>query len=365
MTIHATKKQIAALGMAALIAASTAAIAPQQSFPALTKTTTETITAELHFAAAYQTGVVNLSSAKNYLNIRSGAGTKYPRVCRVQHGVTLNVLGETNGWYYVSVSGNGHTYEGYASKEYIKITSAASSAAWTGYVKTSNPANRLNLRAAPSTSSKVLTKLIYGSAVTVISSSGSWYYVDANGIKGYVDKSYISSSAPGGGSSSTAVILNVPSFKQYDSRWASVKIGNKTIKQVGCLITSAAMAYSYKSGTTVYPDAMRSNLRFSNNDLYWSSLTPYGFAANKAYNCRITNAMMASIYDQLKAGKPVILGGKKSSGGTHYVVVTGYTGSSTTSFSASDFTINDPNSSNRKTLSDFVGTYPIIIRMVY
>jgi hypothetical protein len=162
-----------------------------------------------------------------------------------------------------------------------------------------------------------------------------------------------------------SVSLNVPSYKQYDSRWKNQKIGNHTIGKIGCVLTSCAMKYSYQTGTETYPTTMKGKLRFSNNDLIWSSLGNVGFSYTGAYNCNINNSIMTTIYQKLKVGKPVIIGGKSSSGGTHYVVVTGYNGTSATSFKVSNFTINDPNSSSRTTLGQFVSSYPKILHLVY
>lgn len=164
-------------------------------------------------------------------------------------------------------------------------------------------------------------------------------------------------------SNGAQVSLKVPVYRQYD--YPNTYIGTKTIKQIGCLVTSVAMVYSYKTGTTVRPDAMKGKLRFSNNDLYWSSLSSVGLALRGSYNCSINNSIMSTIYGRLKAGSPVIIGGRKSSGGTHWVVIKGYTGNSTTSFRSSDFQINDPNSSSRTTLGQFLGTYSKVIGLVY
>ena len=166
-------------------------------------------------------------------------------------------------------------------------------------------------------------------------------------------------------SSATRIALNVPSYKQTDSRWSGKKIGTKTIGSVGCLVTSLAMKQSYQNGTTVYPDEMKNKLSFDNNSVYWFSVKNLGYTYTGAYESNITNSMMKTIYQQLSAGKPVIIGGTNSSGGMHWVVVKGYNGSSTSSFSASNFTINDPNSTSRTNLQHFLNSYPMVERLIY
>ncbi len=80
---------------------------------------------------------------------------------------------------------------------------------------------------------------------------------------------------------------------------------------------------------------------------------------------------MSTIYSKLKAGRPVIIGAQTSSNKhQHWVVITGYTGSSTTNFSTANFTVNDPGYQNSQTLKAFLanGNDPDrtkIIRIMY
>lgn len=154
--------------------------------------------------------------------------------------------------------------------------------------------------------------------------------------------------------SSKNIKLNVPLFKQYDSRWSNSYIGNKTIGQVGCTTTCISMVYSYNSKSTVYPNKMVSKLSYSNNDLYWYSIANVGLTS-KSYYTSVSNSMLSTIYSKLKEGRPVIIGAQTSSGGSqHWVVIVGYTGSSTTSFSTANFIVNDPGSQCASTLEEFL-----------
>ena len=125
------------------------------------------------------------------------------------------------------------------------------------------------------------------------------------------------------------------------------------------------MKYSFHTGTNTYPNAMKSKLKFVNNDLYWSSISSLGYLYTKDYNTGITGSGMSVNYSKLKEGKPVIIGGKKSNGSTHWVTITGYKGTNANSFSSSDFIINDPNSSSRITLNQFLGVYPTLLKLIY
>lgn len=165
-------------------------------------------------------------------------------------------------------------------------------------------------------------------------------------------------------SSSTKISLNVPNFKQTDGRWKNTYIGNRTIGMIGCLLTSVSMKYSYSTNTTTYPPAMKAKLSFTNNDMNWNSVKRLGYNVTSNYNCSINQSIMSKIYTQLKAGKPVIIGGAKTKG-THWVVIKGYTGNSTANFNSANFIINDPNSNTRTTLQQFLNVYPTVLRLIY
>lgn len=173
---------------------------------------------------------------------------------------------------------------------------------------------------------------------------------------------------------SVTVSLNVPYFLQKDPNWSEVMIstkskaqGGKTIGQVGCLITALSMKYSFHTNTNTTPDIMKNKLSFggtNGNDLYWNSVTNLGYTYTQNYSTQINNSIMSIIYRELKNGKPVIIGGKGSEG-QHWVVITGYKGNSDTSFNSSNFIINDPNHTDRKTLNQFIVGHQTILRVIY
>ena len=51
----------------------------------------------------------------------------------------------------------------------------------------------------------------------------------------------------------------------------------------------------------------------------------------------------------------MLFGATNRSGGQHWVVITGFTGGEVT---AANFTINDPGTSSRTTLAQFLNAYP-------
>lgn len=232
-----------------------------------------------------------------------------------------------------------------------------------GWVNTQS--QNLNMRAGAGTSYQIVAKLAKGTKVMVYEPFNSaWLKVDAAGKTGYVLGQYITFDSPPPPPVLDGIHLSVPYFMQSDARWKNVKIKTKTIGQVGCLLTTLSMKYSYQTGSTIYPNAMKNKLSFSGNDVQWNSVRNLGYIYNQQYGTSLSNNMMQAIYHQLKANKPVIIGGTGTAG-QHWVVITGYTGQSTNSFRSSDFTINDPNHSTYKTLDKFISGHRNIKGIVY
>ena len=134
--------------------------------------------------------------------------------------------------------------------------------------------------------------------ITVISSAGDsrqFIYKISGGYKmGWASAKYVDPVII----PSRSISLNVGLLKQKDSRWANVKVGTKTIGQIGCLITSLTMKYNYQNKTNITPATMRNKLKFSNNDLIWNSVSNLGYTINSSYNnSKLNNASMGVIYN--------------------------------------------------------------------
>ena len=160
---------------------------------------------------------------------------------------------------------------------------------------------------------------------------------------------------------SPTINLNVRLLKQNDPQWKNVTISTNTIGGVGCTITSLAMKYNYHNNANITPPEMMRRLSFSGNSIIWSSVNKLGYTTYMVDNRpQPNNEWLNRIYTQLKAGKPVIVGAyqinSKGQLAQHWVVVKGYSGNSTTNFSASDFQINDP-MNPFSNLQQFFGKY--------
>ena len=294
--------------------------------------------------------------------------------------------------------------------------SAAKSDSKAGVVTVS--AGHLNVRKSASTTSSVVSTLKKNSYITLISQSGSWWYVEyAKGLYGYCHSSYIkeidSSTATVNTQSSPlnvrsgagtgygklgvipkgetvivlstngewcrilyngtktgyvskkylafanaykAVSLTVPYYLQTDSRWSWVTLGSsvQTIGKIGCTTTAVAMVESYRQGKTIYPDAMSKKLSYTSSG---SLYWPENYVG-------VTSGLnLQAIYDYLLAGKPVIIGFTTKSGGQHWAVVYGYSGGN--SLKAGGFLIKDPGAQSRTTLADLMEDYPYFAKYVY
>lgn len=197
------------------------------------------------------------------------------------------------------------------------------------------------------------TKVATVSSSGVVSGKSAGTATITASIQGVVSVSFPITVSP-------KISLNVNALKQTDSRWKNTKLGNGsyTIGSSGCVLTSVTMLYNYTHNTNLTPPEMQKKLSFSGSGIIWTSVTKHDLTQKSG------SISLANIYAQLKKGHPVLIFCKNSSGGTHAVVVTGYTGTSTSSFNAKDFTINDPGY-KRTTLDQHFAQYPTIIRYVY
>lgn len=291
-----------------------------------------------------QAGVVSVSSGS--LNIRKTASTSSTVLTSLPKGSYVILISTSGNWYYVEYADGKY---GYCHKNYIKPDSGI-----TATVNTSSTS--LNVRTGAGTNFSVKDIIPKGDIVIILSTSGSWSKILYDGVKtGYVSSQYLSDSS--NTQTYSKISLNVPDFKQTDPRWANVKIGNsgKTIGKIGCATTGIAMMESYRTGTTIYPDAMSKKLSYnSSGSVYWPSY--YTVVTSK------TN-YLNNIYKKLKEGKPVLFGSKNSSGTQHWVVIKGYSGGNT--LTASGFTINDPGTKYRTNLQQFLNEYPNIYKYFY
>ena len=285
-------------------------------------------------AAAPTAGVVSTNGGN--LNVRAAASAGSSVLSKVANGSYITLVSRSGSWWRVEYAKGRY---GYCHADYIMETSQNAATVSTG-------GSNLNVRSGAGTGYAKIGSLTKGDQVVILSQSGGWSRILYHGSKtGWVSSQYLSSST-----TYAPVSLSVPSFKQTDSRWANVTIGTsgKTMAQIGCATTAIAMMESYRTGSIITPGAMAKKLRYTaTGSVYWPS-----------HYTAVTNpsGYLKAVYSQLQAGKPVLFGAKNSSGGQHWVVITGYHGGST--LSPTGFTILDPGSSSRTDLQQFLNAYP-------
>lgn len=231
-------------------------------------------------------------------------------------------------------------------------------AAKTGWMDVDGGKRYLTEKGSASGLYQIDGKSYYFDAKTGLMQTG-WITID--GVSHHFDETTGVMTAESG---YAKVQLDVPDYKQFDSRWAYKTINYSTIGQVGCLATSLAMKYSYSTGTSTTPDLMLPKLSFSGDDLLWISVPNLGYTLQDVSGT-ISQSVMKTIYEKLLEGKPVVVGAMKGNGSQHYVVVTGYVGSTGAQFSAANFVMNDPGSNYRTRLNEYLDLFPYLYKLIY
>ena len=284
-------------------------------------------------------GAVTTSSGK--LNVRSQASSGASIVASLNKGSYITLISQTGSWWKVEYAKGQY---GYCHADYITIVQGTP-------VTVATSSGALNVRSGAGTSYPKVASLSKGETVLLLTTSNGWSRVLYHGTKtGYVSAQYLSGDyAPGS--------LNVPDFRQTDSRWADTLIGEsgKPFSQIGCATTAIAMVESHRRGLTIYPNVMAEELKYTpSGSVYWPS-----------HYTTVTESSgyLSAIYNLLKQGKPVLFGARNAYGSQHWVVLTGYTGGS--SLTASGFTIQDPGTWSRTNLQQFLDVYPTFYKYFY
>ena len=144
------------------------------------------------------TGTTKYVSASVGLNVRSGAGTSYSKLGKLEYKEKVTVLSTSNGWSKINYNGK----TGYVDSSYLKSTVPGSTNdntnnETTGTTKYVNTTSGLIVRSGAGTSYSKLGKLEYKEKVTVLSTSNGWSKINYNGKTGYVDSSYLQNTVPG------------------------------------------------------------------------------------------------------------------------------------------------------------------------
>jgi len=145
--------------------------------------------------------------------------------------------------------------------------------------------------------------------------------------------------------------MDVPVWKQSDSRWASLHLGSSsyTMSGSGCAVTSCAMVAAY-FGSSKDPGGLCKALSgaggfTSSGSISWSAV-PAAAGGTISYGGRWDSCSLTRIDQELDGGSPVIVQ-VSLKGSTHFVVLTGRTGST--------YYLNDPAYGDTTTLNSRYG----------
>ncbi len=289
-------------------------------------------------------GVVTTESSKLMVRESAQKGSNILHV--LNKGDYITLISKSGNWWKVEYLKGKF---GYSSADYIKEISTK-----TATVVTEN--GSLNIRSGAGTSYKSIGVAPKNISLAVISETNGWSKIVFNGSKiGYVNSKYLKINSTEA-IPSDAIKLNVPSYKQNDPRWANVKIGSsgKTIAQIGCVTTGIAMMESFRTGTTIYPDAMSKKLKYTDSgNVYWPS--DYKVVTS-------SSNYLSVIKEKLAEGKPVLFGSKNKYGSQHWIVITGFSGGE---LKPLNFTINNPGSTIRTNLQQHLNSYPQFYKFFY
>lgn len=189
-----------------------------------TKQSESDVDAELKSLTEY--GTTATLYASDNVNIRTEPNTNTTEniMGSLNKGDSVTVTGETSQWFRVNINGN----VGYISKAFLVSSAPSDSTSTETTQSETQPADSgsmsaaelnsyvdygtgytyyttsdVNFRLQPDTDSNVISTLGSGQAVTVVGETDNWFVVSANGVTGYVSKSYVSSTNTSGGSSGT------------------------------------------------------------------------------------------------------------------------------------------------------------------
>ena len=185
----------------------------------------------------------------------------------------------------------------------------------------------LNVRNGAGVSHSKIGSVTRGTELTVTGESNGWLKIKYGSGTGWVSKDYTTTKKPstGGGNAGGGGAVSasgVPLYAQGDSKWGSDLMGKsgKTIRQIGCAMTSTTMALNKTSGKSFTPKQMNTYLNghggyTSGGAIYWGTAAGY---VSKAYTAK--SYTKGNVDGELNAGRPVVIS-VKSEG--HWVCVAG------------------------------------------
>ncbi len=149
------------------------------------------LTSQQPSAAPAAPAETRVATSSVRVNIRSGAGTTFPRIGTLAPGEAYAVTGESNGW--VSLDFNGQT--GWVSAAFVSVSAGQPTASGSAAPAAPSVSSlsftvdyTLRLRAAPDTTSDVLATIPFNTVVSAVgrTSNSQWIQVTYSGVTGWI-----------------------------------------------------------------------------------------------------------------------------------------------------------------------------------
>ena len=188
-----------------------------------TQTQTQTQTTVTETKTVETKSDLKYTVTADVLNVRSGAGTGHSVISKVTQGQVLQVIGQENGWFKVTV--NGQT--GYVSGDFVTTGGKTGATVQQGTGTYTVNVSSLNVRTGPSTSHTVLGSVNKGKTVQVVGEVQDWFKINFNGGTGYVSKDFVTK----GGSA----VSNQTQQPTTNNNTTTVQTGGSYVVNTGAL----------------------------------------------------------------------------------------------------------------------------------
>lgn len=202
---------------------------------------------------AASSGTVNTNS----LNLRSGAGTNFNSIAKLNNGDKVTILAEEGDWYKVEANGK----EGYVSKKYVTKNSDETSTedSSEGTSNKTKLTNNSTLYVLPLLNSTKLDELKSGDEVILVSVNGMWAYVYAGNNSGWLFTKNLESTEIKIGSVSTTSAETVS-----ENTAVNTTVENKVAESTNTTATTNSANTTAASNTTEVANTASSNTNTTN-----------------------------------------------------------------------------------------------------
>lgn len=202
---------------------------------------------------AASSGTVNTNS----LNLRSGAGTNFNSIAKLNNGDKVTILAEEGDWYKVEANGK----EGYVSKKYITKNSDETSTedSSEGTSNKTKLTNNSTLYVLPLLNSTKLDELKSGDEVILVSVNGMWAYVYAGNNSGWLFTKNLESTEIKIGSVSTTSAETVS-----ENTAVNTTVENKVAESTNTTATTNSANTTAASNTTEVANTVSTNTSTTN-----------------------------------------------------------------------------------------------------